>query len=69
MWSNRIGYPADFNYREYYRDIGYDLDQQYLEEFQYARGVRSPTDVRTLAAAGAEAAVVGRALLAGDVAP
>jgi len=34
-----------------------------------AGGVRSPDDVRALAGAGAEAAVVGRALLAGDVAP
>ncbi|HEV8460228.1 MAG TPA: HisA/HisF-related TIM barrel protein [Gaiellaceae bacterium] len=34
-----------------------------------AGGVRSPADVEALAAAGAEAAVVGRALLAGDVAP
>ena len=34
-----------------------------------AGGVRSPDDVRELAAAGAEAAIVGRALLAGDVAP
>jgi phosphoribosylformimino-5-aminoimidazole carboxamide ribotide isomerase len=34
-----------------------------------AGGVRSPDDVEALAAAGAEAAVVGRALLAGDVAP
>jgi phosphoribosylformimino-5-aminoimidazole carboxamide ribonucleotide (ProFAR) isomerase len=30
--------------------------------------VRSPADVEALAAAGAEAAIVGRALLAGDVA-
>lgn len=34
-----------------------------------AGGVRSPEDVDALADAGAEAAVVGRALLAGDVAP
>jgi phosphoribosylformimino-5-aminoimidazole carboxamide ribonucleotide (ProFAR) isomerase len=34
-----------------------------------AGGIRSPDDVRALAEAGAEAAVVGRALLAGDVAP
>jgi phosphoribosylformimino-5-aminoimidazole carboxamide ribotide isomerase len=34
-----------------------------------AGGVRSPQDVSALANAGAEAAVVGRALLAGDVAP
>ncbi len=34
-----------------------------------AGGVRSPADVDALAGAGAEAAIVGRALLAGDVAP
>ncbi len=34
-----------------------------------AGGVRSPADVEALAGAGAEAAIVGRALLAGDVAP
>ncbi|HZQ04217.1 MAG TPA: HisA/HisF-related TIM barrel protein [Gaiellaceae bacterium] len=34
-----------------------------------AGGIRSPTDVAALARAGAEAAVVGRALLARDVAP
>jgi phosphoribosylformimino-5-aminoimidazole carboxamide ribotide isomerase len=34
-----------------------------------AGGVRSPADVDALAVAGAEAAIVGRALFAGDVAP
>ena len=34
-----------------------------------AGGVRTPADVAALAEAGAEAVVVGRALLAGDVAP
>jgi phosphoribosylformimino-5-aminoimidazole carboxamide ribotide isomerase len=34
-----------------------------------AGGVSTPADVEALAAVGAEAAVVGRALLAGDVAP
>ncbi len=34
-----------------------------------AGGIRSPGDVAALARAGAEAAVVGRALLAGDVVP
>ena len=46
VWSSRVGYPADFNYREYYRDIGFDLDQHDLEEFQYAPGVRSPTGLK-----------------------
>ncbi len=46
VWSSRVGYPADFNYREYYRDIGYDLDQDYVEPFQYAQGVRTQTGIK-----------------------
>jgi 1,4-alpha-glucan branching enzyme len=46
VWSTSVGYPADYNYREYYRDIGFDLDQQYLEPFQYAQGVRSNTGIK-----------------------
>jgi 1,4-alpha-glucan branching enzyme len=46
VWSTTVGYPADHNYREYYRDIGFDLDQQYLEPFQYARGVRTHTGIK-----------------------
>ncbi|MCL2338007.1 MAG: DUF1957 domain-containing protein, partial [Firmicutes bacterium] len=26
VWSANEGYPGDFDYREYYRDIGHDLD-------------------------------------------
>jgi 1,4-alpha-glucan branching enzyme len=46
VWSTNVGYPADFNYREYYRDIGFDLDQHYLEPFQYAKGVRTSTGIK-----------------------
>src|SRR5437763_1776474 len=46
VWSTSIGYPADPNYREYYRDIGFDLDQSYLEPFQYAHGVRTHTGIK-----------------------
>src|SRR5262249_6720912 len=46
VWSKSVGYPADYNYREYYRDIGFDLDQHYLEPFQYARGIRTHTGIK-----------------------
>src|SRR5205807_6242717 len=46
VWSTNVGYPADFNYREYYRDIGFDLDQHYLEPFQYAKGIRTHTGIK-----------------------
>jgi 1,4-alpha-glucan branching enzyme len=46
VWSTHVGYPADPNFREYYRDIGFDLEQSYLEPFQYAKGVRAPTGIK-----------------------
>jgi len=46
VWSSKVGYPADPNYREYYRDIGFELDQGYLADFQYAEGVRSHTGIK-----------------------
>jgi 1,4-alpha-glucan branching enzyme len=46
VWSTNVGYPADFNYREYYRDIGFELEQEYLGPFQYAKGIRTPTGIK-----------------------
>src|SRR5262249_2304995 len=31
VWSSVEGYPGDFHYREFYRDVGYDLDADYLK--------------------------------------
>ncbi len=33
VWSADEGYPGDYDYREYYRDIGYDLDWNYIKRF------------------------------------
>jgi 1,4-alpha-glucan branching enzyme len=46
VWSSIIGYPADYNYREYYRDIGFELDAEYLAPYQYAAGIRSHTGIK-----------------------
>ena len=46
VWSDKVGYPGDTNYREYFRDIGLELDANYLEEFQSAKGIRSPTGIK-----------------------
>ena len=32
VWSSKEGYPGDFNYRDFYRDIGYDLDFDYIKQ-------------------------------------
>lgn len=33
VWSADEGYPGDYNYREFYRDIGWDLDYDYLKDY------------------------------------
>ena len=46
VWSSIIGYPGDFNYREYYRDIGYDLDYEYVKPYIAKNGVRVHTGIK-----------------------
>jgi 1,4-alpha-glucan branching enzyme len=33
VWSLQSGYPGDPDYREYYRDIGFELDENYIHSF------------------------------------
>ena len=33
VWSRNEGYPGDFHYRDFYRDIGFDLDFKYVKPF------------------------------------
>jgi len=33
VWSSAGGYPGDFDYRDFYRDIGFDLDDDYLKPY------------------------------------
>ena len=33
VWSSIDGYPGDFNYREFYRDIGYEADYEYIKPY------------------------------------
>jgi 1,4-alpha-glucan branching enzyme len=33
VWSRDEGYPGDFQYRDFYRDIGFDLDFDYVRPF------------------------------------
>ncbi len=33
VWSSSVGYPADKDYREFYRDIGYDLPLEYIRPY------------------------------------
>ncbi len=42
VWSSREGYPGDFDYRDFYRDIGFDLDLEYIRPY-LPEGIRTFT--------------------------
>lgn len=46
VWSATEGYPGDFDYREYYRDIGYDLDYEYIKPYICSDGKRINTGIK-----------------------
>ena len=41
VWSSVEGYPGDFDYREFYRDIGFDLEYDYVKPHLHDTGTRS----------------------------
>ncbi len=46
VWSAETGYPADPVYREFYRDVGWDLDLDYLRPFLGHHGFRKYTGIK-----------------------
>lgn len=46
VWSSISGYPGDYNYREFYRDIGYDVDYDYIKPYIAKNGVRVHTGIK-----------------------
>ncbi|MBC7343655.1 MAG: DUF1957 domain-containing protein [Clostridia bacterium] len=43
VWSAQEGYPGDPDYREFYRDIGYDLPYEYIGPYVHPSGIRTDT--------------------------
>ncbi len=46
VWSSKEGYPGDPDYREFYRDIGFDLDFDYIKPFIHESGLRISTGIK-----------------------
>ncbi|HPT87533.1 MAG TPA: DUF1957 domain-containing protein [Bacillota bacterium] len=46
VWSANEGYPGDPDYREFYRDIGYDLDYEYIRPYLPSNGIRVNTGIK-----------------------
>ena len=52
VWSNESGYPTDRVYREFYRDIGYDLPMEYIGPYIHEPEVRVFTGFKYWAITG-----------------
>ena len=46
VWSSINGYPGDYNYREFYRDIGYDCDYEYIKPYIACNVARVNTGIK-----------------------
>ena len=46
VWSAQEGYPGDPNYRDFYRDIGFDLDIDYIKPYIDPIGIRINTGIK-----------------------
>jgi 1,4-alpha-glucan branching enzyme len=46
VWSAIEGYPGDYVYREFYRDVGWDLDYEYLKPHLHQTGIRSNLGIK-----------------------
>ncbi len=54
VWSSIEGYPGDYNYREFYRDIGFDLEFDYIKPYIHPDGVRINTGIKYYRITGSE---------------
>lgn len=46
VWSAEEGYPGDYWYREFYRDIGFDLDYDTIRSYIHPDGIRIHTGIK-----------------------
>ncbi|MGV3773764.1 MAG: glycoside hydrolase family 57 protein [Verrucomicrobiales bacterium] len=54
VWSRNEGYPGDARYRDFYRDIAFDLDYDYIKSYLPAPPQRSFTGIKYYKITGIE---------------
>lgn len=52
VWSEEEGYPGDYSYREFYRDIGFDLPLDYIRPYIHDDDIRIYTGFKYYAITG-----------------
>src|SRR5258707_34819 len=61
VWSAESGYPGDFDYREFYKDVGWELPPDYLGDKGLGRGLAERGEPLDLPAPGHGGGAHGRA--------
>lgn len=46
VWSAQEGYPGDFRYREFYKDIGYDISTEKVKKYLHPAGFRFDSGIK-----------------------
>jgi len=46
VWSSKEGYPGDPLYREFYRDVGWDLEYDYIKPYLHGDGHRTSVGIK-----------------------
>jgi 1,4-alpha-glucan branching enzyme len=46
VWSAEEGYPGDYDYRDFYRDCGFDLEYDYMRPYLQSNGLRKYTGIK-----------------------
>ena len=46
VWSSKVGYPGASEYREFYRDLGWDADYEYIKPYVMPNGQRKNVGIK-----------------------
>ena len=46
VWSAEEGYPGDYDYREFYRDVGFDLPLDIVKPYLHGEGIRANLGIK-----------------------
>ncbi|BBA79896.1 hypothetical protein RGRSB_1469 [cyanobacterium endosymbiont of Rhopalodia gibberula] len=46
VWSSKIGYPGDPEYREFYKDLGWEAEYEYIKPYIMPNGQRKNTGIK-----------------------
>ncbi len=46
VWSSEVGYPGDPEYREFYKDLGWEAEYEYIKPYVMPNGQRKNTGIK-----------------------